>query len=596
MKWARFFWRYITYRKDLGIALFGCALVVAATELTIPWLLQQAIDTALGEASAAALDTLGLWMLGVVTLLYIAQAVMLRVEARMLYEASYELRRRLYTHFHSQAVAFFHRHKTGELMHRVTSDVSLFEDKAVELFSDLPYELLTVGGILTMMALTDVRLMGMVVLFLLAASAVTGYLGRPLPTLRRSIQSISARLSGRLHETLAGVRTVQAFTNERHELNRLDEANRNILRVEVQAGKLEALLVPLFELMELLGVVLVVWFGGHLIMGKQITAGGLVAFMAYMEILAGPISRAGKFYRHFQTCRAVGERLQDLLDDRELLPRSRGERSDGHGWDISVEAVSFRYQGSAGEVLREVSFTLKHGERVAVVGRNGAGKSTVLDLLLRFYDPTAGRITIGGVDLREWDLQVWRGAVGVMTQDVFLFQATIAENIAYARLEASRAEIERAAEASGLEPLVRKLPQGFETVVGERGVKLSGGERQRVALARLFLRTPQVLILDEPTSQLDGEALQQVSDALKRLMLGRTTVLVAHGSDTIQLADRILLLDQGRLVAEGTDEALLAGNALYRKLLAEMGMTLQGGHGEVSQIARARTTYSARIV
>lgn len=571
MKWGWFLWRYATYRKDLGFALLGFAALVAAAELSIPWLLQQAIDTALGETSGVSLDTLVLWMLGVVALLYVVHAVLLRVEARMLYEASYALRRRLYTHFHSQSLAFFHRHKTGELMHRVTSDAALFEDNAVELFSDLPFELLTVAGVLTMMALTDVRLMGLVILFLLVASAVTGYLGRPLPTLRKSIQGIGSRLSGRLQETLAGVRTVQGFKNEPYELKRLDEANRNILRVELRAGKLEALMVPLFELMELLGVVLVVWYGGHLIIGKQITIGGLVAFMAYMEILAGPVSRAGKFYRYFQTCRAVGERLQDLLDDSETLPPSRGERPSGDRWPISVEDVAFRYPGSSREVLLDISFTVKHGETVAVVGRNGAGKSTLMDLLLRFYDPTTGRIVVGGVDLRGWDLEAWRRSVGVMTQDVFLFHATIAENIAYGRPEAGREEIELAARESGADQLVRRLPNGFETVVGERGAKLSGGERQLVALARLFLRNPQILILDEPTSHLDGEALYQVGAALKQLMVGRTSFLVAHRSETVQLAARILLLDQGRLVAEGTHEALLADNALYRTLLAEMG-------------------------
>lgn len=569
MRWARFFWRYVTHRKDLGGALLACAVVVAGAELTIPWLLQQAIDTALGEGTGGSLDGLVLWMVGVLALLYAAHALMLRVEARMLYEASYDLRRRLYTHFHSQSLAFFHRHKTGELMHRVISDASLFEDNAVELFSDLPFELLAVAGVLTMMALTDVRLMGVVVLFLLGATAVTSYLGRPLPTLRKTIQGIGARLAGRLQETLAGVRTVQAFKNERHELNRLDEANRHILQVEVREGKLEALIIPLFELMELLGVVLVVWYGGHLIINKQITVGGLVAFMAYMEILAGPVSRAGHFYRYFQICCAVGERLQNLLDDSERLPPSRGERPSGDRWDISVEAVSFHYPGSARDVLRDISFTVKHGEAVAVVGRNGAGKSTLLDLLMRFYDPTAGRILVGGIDLRDWDLGAWRGSVGVMTQDVFLFHATIAENIAYGRPEASREEIERAAREAGAERLVRRLPNGLDTIAGERGAKLSGGERQLVALARLFLRNPQVLILDEPTSQLDGEALWQVGTALNRLMAGRTTFLVAHRPETGRLAGRILLLDQGRLVAEGTPEALWADNALYRTLLAE---------------------------
>ncbi len=571
MKWARFFWQYVAYRKDLGIALLGCAVVVAGAELAIPWLLQEAIDTALGEASGNRLDILGLWMLGVIAILYVAHAVMLRVEARMLYEASYDLRRRLYIHFHSQGLAFFHRHKTGELMHRLTSDAQLFEDSAVELFSDLPFELLTVCGVLTMMALTDVRLMGFVVLFLLAATAVTGYLGRPLPTLRKSIQDIGSQLAGRLQETLAGVRTVQGFKNERYELNRLDEANRNILQVELRAGKLDALVVPLFELMELLGVVVVVWYGGHLIMGKQITAGGLVAFMAYMEILAGPVSRAGNFYRYFQTCRAVGERLQNLLDDSEMLPPSGGKRPSGDRWNISVEGVSFRYPGATREVLQGISFTVKPGETVAVVGRNGAGKSTLMDLLLRFYDPTAGRIAVGGMDLRSWDLEVWRQSVGLMTQQVFLFHATIAENIAYGRPEASRTEIERAARESGADLLVRRLPRAFETVVGDRGAKLSGGERQLVALARLFLRNPRILILDEPTTHLDGEALHQVGIALKGLMEGRASFVVAHRPETVQLAARILLLDQGRLIAEGTHEALLAESALYRRLLAEMG-------------------------
>jgi ABC-type multidrug transport system fused ATPase/permease subunit len=241
-----------------------------------------------------------------------------------------------------------------------------------------------------------------------------------------------------------------------------------------------------------------------------------------------------------------------------------------------------------------VSFTVQQGETIAVVGRNGAGKSTLLDLLLRFYDPTTGQITIGGVDLKDWDLAAWRETVGTMSQDVFLFQATIAENITYGRLEASREELAQAARESGVEQLLQRFPQGFETIVGERGTKLSGGERQLIALARLFLRKPHILLLDEPTSHLDGEALQQVGTALQRLMTGRTTFLIAHRPETVQLADRILLFDQGRLLAEGTHASLLETNALYRKLLAEMGYAHK--QKEERENARARTARPSRVV
>jgi len=568
MKSVRFFWRYVTYRADLALALLGCAIVVAAADLAFPWLLQQGIDTALGELADHSLSTIALWMLGLTVVLYGAHALMLRIETRMLCDASYDLRRRLYTHFHAQSIAFFLRHKIGELMHRVTSDVDHFEDSAVDLFSEVPFALLVVVGVLTMMTVTDLRLTSLVLLFLGVALTVSGYLGRPLPTLRKSIQTISARLTGRLQETVSGVRTVQAFKNERDELSRLDEANREILTVEVREGNLEALIEPLFELGELLGVILVVWYGGNLILHREITAGGLVAFMAYMELLTGPISEAGTFYRDFQTCRAVGERLQDLLDDRETLPVLAGERPGDDAWEVVIDAVSFRYPGTEREVLRDVSFTVKHGETVAIVGRNGAGKSTLMDLLLRFYDPTSGRIIAGGVDLRAWDLEAWRRSVGVMMQEVFLFHGTVAENIAYGRPGASRAEIEQAAQESGADRVIRRLPRGFDSVVGDRGAKLSGGERQLVGLARLFLRNPNVLLLDEPTEHLDGEALHQAGAALDRLMVGRTTFLVSHRPETIRFASRIVLLDRGRVVAEGTHEVLWDDQPLYRQLLS----------------------------
>jgi ABC-type multidrug transport system fused ATPase/permease subunit len=288
-----------------------------------------------------------------------------------------------------------------------------------------------------------------------------------------------------------------------------------------------------------------------------------------MEILARPLGRAEAYDRSVQASRAVGERLQELLHDREELAGHGQRLSSGDAPSVVVERVSFRHPGGEREVLRDVSFGVRPGEVVAVAGRNGAGKSTLMDLLLRFYDPTSGRILADGVDLRDWNLEDWRRSAGVMSQDVFLFHGTVLENVAYGRPTATRDEVEKAVRESGVERLLRRFPRGLETVVGERGAQLSGGERQSIALARLFLRRPTLLILDEPTSHLDGEALQLVRAALRPLMRGCTTFLVTHNPETIQLAERVLFLENGELVGDGTHDALYAGNARYRALWEE---------------------------
>jgi ATP-binding cassette, subfamily B, bacterial MsbA len=567
--WARLTWSFIAYRKDLLEALLGCAFVMDVEELSVPWLIKEAIDAVLDWEGDIDLDLWLLLVLGVLAVLYVGHVLLLRVEAALTLHCAYNLRRRLYAHIHSQALPFFQRHRTGELMHRVTSDAKMLEDEVSSILRDAPGEIITVIGVTVLMILLDASMAMLIIVFMLVTSAITGWLGVPLPSLRRSAQRIAARLTARFQESVAGVRTVQGFKNERYELQRLDADNRKILQVELKEGKVYAVMEPLGDLMSLLGLVLVVWFGGHLIMEDQITAGTLVAFIAYMEILARPLGNVETYYRSFQSIRAVGDRLQDLLDDEERLDARGDKRLAGEAWPVAVEGVTFRHPGSERDVLSEVSFKVGAGEAVAIAGRNGAGKSTLLDLLLRFYDPTSGRVLVGGVDLREWDLESWRRSVGIMGQDVFLFHGTILENIAYGRPDASRAEIERAVRDSGLDRLMQRFPKGLQTVVGERGAQLSGGERQSVALARLFLRKPKLLILDEPTSQLDGEALKHVCTALASLMAGRTAFLVTHNGETIRLAQRVLFLEQGRLAAEGAHEALYAGNASYKALWDE---------------------------
>jgi ABC-type multidrug transport system fused ATPase/permease subunit len=584
MNWARLVWSYISYRKDLLVALIVCATVMAAAELSIPWLIKDAIDAVLDGDTRINLNAWLAVTLGILAALYLAHTLLLRTAAQMILHCAYNFRGRLFAHIHSQALPFFQRHRTGELTHRVTSDAKIFETEVAQLVRDVPGELVVAVGVVTMMVMLHAGLALAVMAFMIVAAAVTSYLGQPLPSIRKSAQRVAAHLNARFQETLAGVRTVQGFKNERYELGRLDAENRRIRDLELKEGKVYAFMEPLGDMIELVGLVLLVWYGGYLILDDQITAGTLVAFIAYMEILARPLGRAEAYFRSVQASRAVGERLHELLEDREVLPAHGQRLASGDAPAIDVERVTFRHPGSERDVLREVSFTVKPGEVVAIAGRNGAGKSTLMDLLLRFYDPTCGRILADGVDLREWNLEDWRRSAGVMSQDVFLFHGTILENIAYGRLGATRMEIERVLLESGIDRILRRFPQGLETVVGERGTQLSGGERQSIALARLFLRNPKLLILDEPTSHLDGEALQLVRAALRPLMDGCTSFVVTHNPETIQLADRVLFLENGQLSGGDTHDALYRESPRYRALW-EKGTKL-AMHSEETASAR----------
>ena len=572
---ARLFVWVVTARRTLLVGLFSCAAVVAGCELGIPWLVQEAVDAALGYRSPSQLNSIGISMLLVIGVLYIAHCVLLRLEARVLYDGLFRLRQRLYAGLLRQPLAFFSRMRTGELVHRVVNDTEVFEDNAAEIFSDVPFELLTIFGVITLMAITDLRLAGVVIIFLLIASAISSYLGRSLPTLRNALQSVGASFSARLQEVFGGIRTVKTFGRERFEIMRLDEANREFLNLDLRSAHLTAFLDPVFDIMELLGVVLVVWYGAHLIIVKQITPGALVAVLAYMEILAGPVSRIDRYYGHFQKCRGVCGRLAAFLSEMESVaePTSSGSElpKPPEPWTIRYEKVSFSYPGANRAAVQGVSLTIEPGEIVALVGRNGAGKSTLMDLLFRFYHPDSGKITIEGMDLRNWNLDQWREAVGMMTQEVFFFHATIAENIAYARPTATADEIKTSAIDAGLGDLLKRLPHGLHAVVGDRGSKLSGGERQRIALARLCLKNPKILVFDEPTAHLDGEALRDWITSMLQLSKGRTTIIITHQPEIAQLAHRVVLLDHGRIVAEGRHESMLADVPLYASLFSARG-------------------------
>ncbi len=566
MRYLRFFWTYISCRKDILVLMVVVSAIVTAAELYIPWIVKGAINSVVERSSLQELNTWAIQGVGLLLLFYVLHVAMIRLEAQLILTASYNLRRRLYSHTINQALPFFQRHQTGEIIHRIVTDTDEFDDHAGDLFSDLPFDILSIIGVAVFMGLLSWKLTLLVIMLMAVNVVVTIYVGRPLVGIHISIQSIGARLVARFQESVSGIRTVKTFGNEQYELDLLDADNREILRTELKEGKIESVLEPIADLLSLLGLVLVVWYGGSLIIDGSLTVGGLVAFIAYMEIISEPLEEVEGYYRDFLACRAMAERLQELLEDDERVT-DRGTQIPEEGqWALGLKNVTFRHPGVRNNVVEDISFAVEPGEVVAIAGRNGAGKTTLLDLVLRLCDPTSGAITVAGIDLRDVKLRAWRESVGVMSQDAFLFHGSILDNILYGNLRASHEEILKAAEDSGIAALANRFPNGLETIVGERGARVSGGERQTIALARLFLRRPRILLLDEPTNYLDGDALQRALAALHKLTQTRTTVMITHDPETIELADRVVFLEHGRLTAQGTHEELMSASRSYRSL------------------------------
>ena len=545
----------------LGLALLG----VLACEVTVPRLLAEAIDAALVAKDAVRLDVAGMAIIAVVVALYFVHVLYIGLETRLLYAAMLRLRSLLCGRILQQPLDFFAKAKTGALTHTVVNDTEVLEHHGVYVFSDLPFGILTIAAVLVLMLVMDWQMTAVVVGFLAVATAVSFRLGRPLPTLRKTIQNVYSQLSAHLAEAVSGIRTVKAFGREEDERRRLDGLSREVMALEVKEGMLGAWVEPIFELMELLGVALVVWYGAHRVMDGAMTPGILVAFIAYMELLSEPVSRTGRYVRHVQASRGVMQRLVQFLDGLAPAPVAGTKTGATRHAEVSFKQVSYRYPGTQRPALDDVSFTLQPGKLVALVGRNGAGKSTLVEILLGFRTPERGAVTVGGIPVADWNPAAWQRLLGIVPQEAFLFHVSLAENIAYGSPDASRAEIERAAQQAGLAGLVKRLPEGLDTVLGDRGQKLSGGERQRVALSRLLLRNPAVVVLDEPTSSLDGEATQDIGHIVKPLSASRTVLVVAHRHETVALADRVLLLEEGAVTFDGS----LAGarsQALFQRL------------------------------
>jgi len=484
-----------------------------------------------------------------------------------------DLRQRIYRHLHRLSLRFFADHRTGDLTSRLTNDVGSVRSAVTQALSDLLTQSLSLIGSVALMVVLNWRLSLLIFLVVPAVTVAAIYFGRKIRRLSRDIQDRLADTTAVAEEALASVRVVKAFARSEHEVERYTTSVEDLFETARQKVIASATFSSVVGLLFFSALVAIFWYGGMEVLAGRLTAGDLVAFIFYAFNIARSVGGLSRLYATFNSAAGASERLFELLDtdsdiqdapDAVPLPPVTGR--------VQFDDVWFAYEDDVGGtpdwVLQSIDVDVAPGTTIALVGPSGAGKSTLMGLIPRFYDPTRGALRIDGHDLRDVQQETLRAQLAAVSQEVRLFNTSIGENIRYGRLDASDDEVEAAARAANAHDFIATLSNGYETEVGERGVKLSGGQRQRVAIARALLRNARILLLDEATSSLDSASEALVQEALERLMEGRTTFIIAHRLSTVQHADRILVLDEGRIVQTGTHAELVQRDGLYRDLAA----------------------------
>jgi len=549
----------------MWILAFVCLSASTVFSLVIPKMLGNGIDTVLNSGRAATLIIAAGIILGSSALRgitgygnrYFTQVISQRV--------AYDLRNHLYDHLQGLSFAYFDKAQTGQLMSRATVDIEAVRAFiSMGLLQILQTVFLTIGISYLLISL-DWRLALMTLAFvpLMAYRAVLT--SRRLRPVWLKVQRLIASLGTTLQESLSGVRIVKSFAQEKTEDKKFADDSRRLYDVQIDAARIVAFNTPLMVFLIGAPTALVLWYGGRQVIAGNLTIGGVVQFIMYLGMLAMPIRALGMVTNMYSRSMSAGERILEILDttsqvkdkpDALVLDKLKGQ--------VAFEDVSFSYAENA-PALHSISFSVQPGQLVALVGASGSGKSTIINLILRFYDVSGGRITMDGVDIRDISLASLRKNIGTAQQDVFLFSTTIRNNIAYGMPDATLEQVTAAAKAAQIHDFIMSLPDGYETWVGERGHTLSGGEKQRVTIARAILKNPSILILDEITSSVDAETERLIRRAVDELIKGRTTFIISHRLPIITNADLILVIKDGQIVERGKHQELMAGNTLYRQ-------------------------------